>query len=120
MQLGMGACTLAGSGTRYLTGLGIGTRIRAFDAAELGGASGAEYLTGLGIGPSGGVCAATKCAGKRFDSGGGISDVVGRGYAGFEERTAMSEHSESRIGKIGLQLAALPWLGWAICLLPFG
>ena len=27
---------------------------------------------------------------------------------------------ESRIGKIGLQLAAVPWLGWVIGLLPFG
>ena len=32
----------------------------------------------------------------------------------------MSEYAESRIGTIGLQLAAVPWLGWVICLLPFG
>ncbi len=32
----------------------------------------------------------------------------------------MSEGAESRIGKVGLYLAALPWIGWVLCLLPFG
>ncbi len=32
----------------------------------------------------------------------------------------MSETSAGSIGKIGLQLAIVPWLGWVVCHLPGG
>ena len=32
----------------------------------------------------------------------------------------MGEEGGSRFGKIALQLAVLPWVGWVLCKLPFG